>query len=198
MRDIVKKFKLNLGSEPTFTPPFGRRGLRSVGLQLQSSTGQVSACQLPRAMGIPPPPAPLLFAFISCSTDSSKPSALPHSDLGAAPSPQGQVRAASTSGVLGSPRKSKPRLACQVRAPSANCAQAPGSTSPPGFVTLHLILSKQESCRKSELRYSTAQQCPCEPRFSPRHCQNKGQKLCTLQSCACISYTASFMLAGFL
>lgn len=45
------------------------------------------------------------------------------------PSPQGQVRAASTSAGLGSPRKSKPRLACQVRAPTATggCAQPPGA-----------------------------------------------------------------------
>lgn len=100
VEDIVRKFRFNPGSGPTFTSPFGRRGLRSVGLQLQSSTGQVPACQLPADTGIPPPPSPLLFAFISCSTASSKPPALPHSDPGAAPtpwppSPQGQVTAAT-------------------------------------------------------------------------------------------------------
>lgn len=88
MKDIVRKCRLNLGSGPAFPSPFGRRGLRSVGLQLQSSTGQVSACELPTATGIPPPPpSPLLFAFIPGSTNSSKPPALPHSDLGAAPTP---------------------------------------------------------------------------------------------------------------
>lgn len=147
-----------------------------------------------------------LFAFISCSSNSPRPPAFTtliwelHPSQGhLLPTPGKSCQHLRSAGI---PQQKQAKACLPAQSHwSSPWAQTPGNTSPPGCASSHLILSKQESCRR-ELRAAL----PAVPMWAaqdftptqkPRNTlQNKGHKLCALH--ASNKYTASLMAALFL